>query len=195
MALARSGIALALRMLQRTVPAHLQAVPSWAACIPEPSGNSVRNASWSSWTAGPSCAACAGTSQLLPGHLQGSSILAYVQSRGYKFHSPHIMQVVKAETGRKKLTHNQVVGRAAASLQRSVLESKLPDGWKRRRFFIKPKYQRQNTLRMGIMKRKRSEFNYKLKWALTTMARCAPLVAFSACHHAQVPSHAAILAF
>ena len=41
----------------------------------------------------------------------------------------------------------------------------------RKKFYIKPKYRRNEKRWAGVLKRKRRDFNYKLRWALKSMSR------------------------
>ena len=84
--------------------------------------------------------------------------------RTYKFYTPHLMTTI-GQLGKR-------IGQGASVLNRALYDSKMQTTWKRHRYYLKPKYQRQNTLYMGIFKRKRVDFNARLKWALKTMNRC-----------------------
>jgi len=89
---------------------------------------------------------------------------ALAHARGYKFYTPHLMAVPVSSVR---------LGPAAAAVNRATQEARMVENWRAHRYYVKPKYRRQNVLHLGIFKRKRVEFNRRLRWALKTMKRCA----------------------
>lgn len=53
-------------------------------------------------------------------------------------------------------------------------QARIPEAWRRRRFYIKPKVKRNMHKWNGVIKRKRRDFNYRLRWALKSMSRYTP---------------------
>lgn len=100
-------------------------------------------------------------------------------SRGYKVITSAIIDVPKLgpRPGVKGTKQNpRSVSESCNRMTRWLQEARMPEGWSRRKFYIKPKYRRAQRKWAGVLKRKRRDFNYKLRWALKSMTRCAPLM-------------------
>lgn len=92
--------------------------------------------------------------------------------RGYKFYTPHLIQVVPLPRKPVKLAMRQrLVGQAAQNLQKAVNEARMDEGWRSKRFYVKPKKARKLIVHKGFLKQKRKAFNTRLSWALKSMAR------------------------
>jgi ribosomal protein S21 len=94
--------------------------------------------------------------------------------RSYKVISPAVFEIPKRVLvlGRKNtMFDNMAYTEASNSLTRSLHEARMPENWRRHKFYVKPKCRRAGKKWAGILKRKRRDFNYKLRWALKSMTR------------------------
>lgn len=95
-------------------------------------------------------------------------------SRLYKIASTGLVdipeQVVSTHQHRKSL---EVMAMLESSnrLVVDLNQARMPEAWRRRRFYMKPKVKRNMHKWNGIIKRKRKDFNYRLRWALKSMSR------------------------
>jgi len=58
-------------------------------------------------------------------------------------------------------------------LLEATMQSRHREKWREHAFHIKRKYRRQNHRWSGVVRRNRHDFNYRLRWALKCMTRCA----------------------
>lgn len=98
----------------------------------------------------------------------------HLMSRGYKIITSCIVDLPKMPTtagpkGLKQVPY--AVGDSCNRITRWLHESRIPETWIRKKFYIKPKVRRSQKRWAGILKRKRRDFNYKLRWALKSMTR------------------------
>jgi hypothetical protein len=98
--------------------------------------------------------------------------------RGYKVITQHLVGIPQRITMHQRARQQRADGlaniNAANSVLRAVHEARMQEAWKRHRFFVKPKDARRQRIWQGVIKRKRRDFNYRLRWALKSMTRCLP---------------------
>ena len=101
-----------------------------------------------------------------------------LSSRGYKIITQAIVDLpkitAKGHPGSKSTGVKQnprAVSDSCNRMTRWLHEARMPEGWMRQKFYIKPKYRRNQKRWAGVLKRKRRDFNYKLRWALKSMSR------------------------
>jgi hypothetical protein len=99
-------------------------------------------------------------------------------SRGYKIITSGIVDLphISEQPGGKGLKQTpRAISESGNRMTRFLQEARMPEGWMRKKFFIKPKFRRHQKKWAGVLKRKRRDFNYKLRWALKSMTRCATI--------------------
>lgn len=113
-----------------------------------------------------------------PTHISSSPVACrHLISRGYKIITSAIVDlpnkiIMKGGPTPKTLKQNsRSVTESCNRITRWLHEARMPEGWRQQKFYIKPKYRRNEKRWAGVLKRKRRDFNYKLRWALKSMTR------------------------
>ena len=117
----------------------------------------------------------------LQGNIHQSPVAGYgsqLSSRGYKIITQAIVDLPKVSFKGPPGANNTGIKQAPRGvtdscnrMTRLLHEARMPEGWMRKKFYIKPKYRRNEKRWAGVLKRKRRDFNYKLRWALKSMSR------------------------
>lgn len=96
-------------------------------------------------------------------------------SRLYKIASTGLVDIpeqVFAVNQNRRSTDFMAYQECSNRLVVDINQARMPAAWKRQRFYIKPKQRRHMHKWNGIVKRKRRDFNTRLRWALKSMSRC-----------------------
>jgi hypothetical protein len=97
-----------------------------------------------------------------------------LQTRSYKFYSSHLTEIVQGSwsdidefslSGRALEAYDYLSGAAAQGRVREVR--------RRQSYYIKPTEKRKQYIWTGVVRRKRRDFNNRLRWALKSMSRHA----------------------
>lgn len=95
-------------------------------------------------------------------------------SRLYKIASVGLVdipeQLVSVHQNRRNIDHIAML-ESSNRLVVDLNQARMPEAWRKHRFYIKPKERRHIHKWKGIVKRKRKDFNYRLRWALKSMSR------------------------
>ena len=98
------------------------------------------------------------------------------QQRGYKFYTPCYMEVVhdslpEGRGQQKDFFASRNLNDADKQLVSSMMDARMREKLRENRFYLKPKMRRNAHKWRGVLKQRRRDFNYSLRWALKSMTR------------------------
>jgi hypothetical protein len=69
----------------------------------------------------------------------------------------------------------QAANNAANDLAQGALDGRYGEKRRERAFYLKPKVRRNRHMWRGVLRQRRRDFNYRLRWALKSMTRCGAI--------------------
>ena len=123
---------------------------------------------------------CNAPARIVTASASGSQALH--SRRGYKFYSPCIAEPIPYSIGAASPRHSKsqsvyenakIASDATGIMADAQKEARLGEKRKERQFYLKPKVMRHRHIWKGVLRQRRLNFNYRLRWALKSMTRCA----------------------